>query len=299
MSSFSRKRAAWITLGVLACLAIVLATPSPIEPASACLLGTTQPCRATDISLIPQALVDEANTIAKGLFGNDSAKCEDFSGQMLGMYLLAKDTDILIINNSGGWGWSSIVDAPHGPGIVEGINAKLSGLGYDFLWLDYYRTPKTIGGGLSELLFAFGLYPSKVNDLAARVDFLTRHLPELKVILNGESNGCTLCSEAMHLLEGNAQVYSIELGPPPLNHSITSDRSLILRTNGSIPDFFSQGDLITIFRTNVETLLGISPEYPGNILLYVGAPGHDYAWEYTGVGPVIAGFLESRLGENK
>jgi hypothetical protein len=299
MSSFARKCTAWIALLVLACLVIVLAAPSPVVPASACPLGTDEPCRATDISLVPQALVDEADDIAESLFGNDSAKCDDFSSQLLGMYLLAEDTDVLIINNSGGWGWSSIVDAPHGTGVIEGINTELSGLGYDVLWLDYYRTPKTIGGSLSELIFAFGLYPSKPQDLATRVDFLSRHLPDIEIILNGESNGCTLCSEAMHLLEGNAQVFSIELGPPPLNHSATSDQSLILRTNGFVPDFFSQGDLVTIFRTNVETLLGISPEYPGSILLYVGAPGHDYAWEYPGVGPVIAGFLESRLGENR
>ena len=298
MSKFACNRTTWIVLIVLACLIIVLAAPSPVLPATACPLGSAEPCGVPDISLVPQSLIDEAGGLAVTLFGNNAQKCRDFTSQLLGMYLMAKDAEVVIINNSGGWGWSSIVDAPHGEGFIRGADAELSGLGYDVLWLEYFRTPKTLNGCISEILFGLGLYPSKAQDLALRVNFLTRHLPDVKIILNGESNGCTLCSDTMHLLKGNDRVYSIEMGPPVLNHNITSGCSLVLRTNGFIPDAFSEGDFISIFRTNIETLLGISPQYPGNILLYVGAPGHDYAWEYPRVGPVISAFLENCLGKN-
>jgi hypothetical protein len=99
----------------------------------------------------------------------------------------------------------------------------------------------------------------------------------------------------MQILDGNPQVFSIQMGPPFWNNSDNSDQSLIMRTNGIIPDAFSQGDIYTIARANLEALLGISQQYPGNILLYIGAPGHDYNWEYPGVGAEIRRFLLQHL----
>jgi hypothetical protein len=212
------------------------------------------------------------------------------------MYLAAKDKDIVIITNSGGWGWSSLEAAPHGQDFITGVNDELTRLGYTTLWLDFYRTAKTLNGCLSELMLAPGLYPSKAEDLACRVDFLTRHIPGITVILTGESNGCTICSGAMNILEDNPQVYSIQLGPPFWNGNSSSERSLILRSNGITPDAFSQGDLLTIIRANLEALFGISQQYPGNILFYIGAPGHDYRWQQPGVGPQVIYFLDNHFG---
>jgi hypothetical protein len=84
----------------------------------------------------------------------------------------------------------------------------------------------------------------------------------------------------MRILEDNQQVYSIQLGPPAWIGSADSDRSLVMRSNGAVPDAFSQGDLPTLIRANLEALFGIYQGSPGKILLYIGAPGHDYQWEY-------------------
>jgi hypothetical protein len=99
----------------------------------------------------------------------------------------------------------------------------------------------------------------------------------------------------MRLLKDNRQVYSIQLGPPFWNDSIVPDRSLILRGNGTTPDTFSSGDIITIIRSNLEAIFGISQQYPGNILFYIGAPGHDYSWEYEEVRSRITDFLNNNF----
>ncbi|HEX78639.1 MAG TPA: hypothetical protein G4O19_00595 [Dehalococcoidia bacterium] len=294
MEASFRKLKIGAALFVAISLAVVLLAPSPVVPATASEVGSNNtPLYIQDFSLVSQSLIDEADNLAAELFANNQQKCQKFTSQLLGMYLAAKDTDVVIINNSGGWGWSSMLDFPYGLDFIAGVDAVLTDLGYDTLWLDFYRTDKTLNGCLSELMMAPGLYPSKARDLASRVDFLTRHIPGIKIILAGESNGCTICNSVMHILEDNPQVYSIQMGPPFWNKSASSERSLILRSNGIIPDSFSQGNILTIIRANIEALFGISQEDPGNILLYIGAPGHDYQWQHPGVGSRIIQFLNN------
>jgi len=287
-----RKFKIRVALFVAISLVIVLLAPSPVVPATASEVGSGDTSLSIDdFSLVSQSLVDEAEELAAELFGNNQEQCQEFTSQLLGMYLAARDTDVLIINNSGGWGWSSILDFPYGLDFLAGVDAELTGLGYSTLWLDFYRTPETLNGCLSESMLAWGLYPSKSRDLASRVDFLTRHISGIRVILTGESNGCTICNNVMHILKNNSRVYSIQLGPPFWNNSASSERSLILRSNGIIPDSFSQGNVFTVIRANLEALFGISQEHQGNIFIYIGAPGHDYQWQHPGVGSQIIKFF--------
>ena len=292
MAARFRRFKIGIALFVAVSLVIVLLAPSPVVPATASEVGSGDiPLSIRDFSLVSQDLIDEADELAAELFSSNQQKCQEFTSQLLGMYLAAKDKDVVIINNSGGWGWSSILDFTYGLDFIVGVDAKLTEMGYSTLWLDFYRTAKTLNGCLSELMLAPGLYPSKARDLASRVDFLTRNIPGIRIILTGESNGCTICDGVVHILKDNPQVYSIQLGPPFWNNSASSERSLILRSNGIIPDSFSQGNIFTIVRANLEALFGISQEHPGHILLYIGAPGHDYQWQHPGVGPQVIDFL--------
>ncbi|MFH1662946.1 MAG: hypothetical protein ABH934_03405 [Chloroflexota bacterium] len=282
------------------CLAIVLLAPSPVVPAITCKADSNgTPLLTEDFSGVPQHIVDDAAEAAAGLFGNNRQKQDEFISQLLAMYLEAKDKDIVLISNSGGWGWSPVEAFPHGHEFVIGIDAKLNSLDYDTLWLDHYRTAKTLNGCISEFMFAAGLYPTKAEDLAVRIEFLTSHIPNIRVILSGESNGSTICGDTMQILKDNPQVYSIQLGPPSWNNGTESDRMLVLKSNGSTPDAFSQGDIITIIRSNLEALFGISQEYPGHILFYIGAPGHDYGWQYEGVSSQVLAFLDNNFNPEK
>jgi len=141
-------------------------------------------------------------------------------------------------------------------------------------------------------------YPSKAKDLAYRVEFLTDHVPDLRVILAGESNGTIICDNAMNILEDNPQVYSIQTGPPFWHKNAMSDKKLLLTSNGITPDSFSQGDVRTMIFASLKALFGLSqPEdEPGKILHYVRAPGHDYQWQYYSVYSQITNFLDDNFG---
>lgn len=292
------KIAAALTTAI--CLVIVLLAPSPVSPATTCRADSTGiPLVVEDFSIVPQHIVDNAAETAAGMFGDSQQKQTDFINQLLALYLEAKDKDVVIINNSGGWGWSPIEAFSEGNEFVMGIDAKLNSLGYDTLWLDHYRTAQTLNGCVSEAMFASGLYPEKAEDLAARIEFLTSHIPNIRVIISGESNGSTICGDTMRILKDNLQVYSIQLGPPSWNDNTEADRMLVLRSNGSVPDAFSQGSILTVIRSNLEALLGISQENPGHILFYIGAPGHDYSWQYEGVHLKVLAFLDNNFNPDK
>lgn len=65
----------------------------------------------------------------------------------------------------------------------------------------------------------------------------------------------------------------------------------MIDNNGVEPDTFSRGDWATMLRANVEAALGLYRGGKGNILLYIGAPGHDYSWQYEAVRNRITSFL--------
>ena len=244
MAAKVRRLKIGVTLTLAISLAIVLLAPSPVVPAIASEVGTGGiPLSIQDFSAVPQPVVEDADRLATELFGNDQVKGHDFISQLLATYLAAKDKDVVIIFNSGGWGWTPIEEIPDGQVFVTGIESELAALGYSSLLLNHFRTAETLNGCLGELILATGLYPSKARDLAARVEFLTKHIPGISVILAGQSNGAGICESVMRILEDNQQVYSIQLGPPFWNDTIELDRSLILRSNGMVRDSFSQGHI--------------------------------------------------------
>ncbi len=297
MIAQTRKLQIGIILVVAISMVIVLCTPSTVVPAKASEMGKHEILAIDDFSGIPQDVIDDAERRAADLFGKDEAKRADFISQVLALYKEAREKDVLIIVNSGGWGWSAIAESNEKE-LAPGIDGILTEFGNTTLWIDYLRTDNTFYGALGEFMMAMSTNPARAEELAARTAFLTDNLPHLKVILLGISNGCTICSGAMPLLADNEQVYSIQLGPPVWNNNSHMERVLLLRTNGTIPDSFSHGDLITIFRTNFETACGISQEYEGDILLFIGAPGHDYDWKYDWLKLQINDFLTEYFSTN-
>jgi hypothetical protein len=277
-------------------LAVVLLAPSPAIPAVTCLAdGQETPVSIDDYSQLPPSLVTEAEKIAADLFDSPE-KQDDFTGQLLGLYALARDKDVLIFFNPGGFGWTELAETREGFSFMDGISAELDKMGMDYLFLNHKRTFRTFNSSISEFLVAASLFPFKAEDLTARVDFLTHNVPGLKIVLIGISNGTLPCDGVMDRLEDNPNVLSIQLGPPSWNNAETDDRSLVLRSNGTIPDSFSQGDMITILRANIEALYGVNQEYTGDIMLYIGAPGHDYNWGYQAVRSQLTKFLWDKLG---
>jgi hypothetical protein len=251
----------------------------------------------TDFSQVLPQVVEDARNLAESYYPKDEAKANDMMSQLVGTYLAAADKDFVVIFNPGGGGWDPISEIPGWESIMHGIEETLGGFGYKTLLVDYKRTRHGFDGIVGETEVLLGIQPAKAEELAARVTFLTQWLPTLRVILTGESNGATISDDALRLLRGNPRVFAIETGPPVWHLSLEFERSLVIINNGEQPDTFSNGNVILILRSNAESAFGIYHGSQGNILLYIGAPGHYYSWAYTAVRTQVVDFLTGNFAQ--
>ncbi len=249
---------------------------------------------AVDISAVPQSVADDAGKLAQELFGS-GAKYRDFYNQLVAAYAEARDKDFILLFNSGGWGGTSVKDAPGWDTIIDGITSELAGEGYHAVVLDYRRTTGSWLGRWKELMEVFNHYPSKARGLAERVDFLTDHIPNVRVIVTGESNGTVVSDYAMALMRDNDRVFSIQTGIPFWHHQMVYERTLMLKDNGVTPDALSRGEVPAVVWATVKQWLQLSPPDTAHTGHYLDAPGHDYSWHYTEVVTEITRFLQENF----
>lgn len=284
-------------LAVVIALTVVVVSSSEVRVTS--VIGTEGlPLPAYDLSVIPQVVTEDATELATELFGDRTEKCDDFVDQLLTIYSEAKDKDFVMVFNSGGWGWNLLEAAPGWRSIFTGIKSEFDSSGYTYLLLNHQRTTKSLRGRLDELVGIISRYSSKAQDLAARLEFLTDNIPDLRVIIVGECHGAVFTDRVMSILEDNPQVYSIQNGPPFWHTNIMLDRTLIMTDNGIIPDSFSQGDLLAMAQGWLRMWFHLSEPVNdfGTPPHYVGAPGHDYWWQYPKVYSEITSFLNENFG---
>jgi hypothetical protein len=264
--------------------------------------GEAKPAVITDLSEIPESVSEDASAMAMEMYGDYHDKYDEFVNQLLTVYVEAKDSDCVVIFNPGGWGNKMLESSPAWYEICQGIEAELDRLGHSSLVFDYQRTAKSIRGINKELVELFSVYPSKAKSLAGRVEFLTRNVPDLKVIVVGESNGSIISDTVMAMLQDNPRVYSIQTGPPFWHKQATTERTLVLESNGRLPDSFRNGDIFKMVITSLKALVGIplpEDEDPGRIFYFLRAPGHDYYWQYPDVNLKITDFLEKNFSLDK
>lgn len=259
------------------------------------------PLSTADLSAVPQSVVEDAVKLAKELFGDYRGKYDIFVNQLLALYVEAKDKDVVLLFNSGGWGTARPQEAIGWFTIFDGISTELQVLGYNTLVINYQRTEDNLRGAIDEFVEILSMYPTKADKLAKRVEFLTTQIPDLNVIVAGESNGTIISDSVMNQLRGNQRVYSIQTGPPFWYRSTMQERTLVLDSNGLMPDTFSQGDAGAILLASAKALLGLTPrdEEPGRIFNSLRAPGHDYKWQYPSVYYRITDFLEKNFGSKQ
>ncbi len=264
--------------------------------------GKAKQVAVASFAEVPESVVKDAAATATELYGDYQDKYEEYVDQLLTTYIEAKDRDFVVIFNPGGWGTKVLEKSPTWCEICQEIEAELDGMGYSSLILDYRRTAESMRGLTKELVELFSVYPSKAKNLAGRVEFLTRNVPDLKIIVAGNSNGTVISDTAMDILQDNPKVYSIQTGTPFWHKRTTMERTLVLDTNGEIPDAFSQGDIPAMLTTSLKALFGFSltaEEEAGRIFYFVRAPGHDYRWQHPGVYLKITDFLKQNFSLNK
>jgi hypothetical protein len=253
---------------------------------------------AIDYASVPAAVIDNAVETASELVGNSQGRLQELVDQMLATYEEARNSDVVVFFNSGGWGWNRTDETEWGS-ILNGISDELQGLGYRPLVLNYRRTGSGVWGCIREFFEAARRYPNRSRDLAWRVEFLTDNIPGLKVIVAGESTGTVISDKTMGLLKNDAQVYSIQTGTPFWHKPSDLERTLLMNDNGRGIDTFSHGHVPTMVWATVKSWFGLtSPDdNPGDILSWLKAPGHDYSWQYPGVSSEVIKFLQGNFGE--
>ncbi len=272
-------------------IALTLGAPCPSAPAVACEAFSDQILTSESLEELPAGVRDDARLTADSLYPGEPAKADAVVRQLAATYLAAREVDVVVYFNPGGWGWDPMAEIPGWETISAGIRDKLQQHGLKTLVITYKRTPHGLAGPISEMEATMGFPSLKTGELAASVEFLTRHLPLLRVILTGESQGAVVCEQVIQSMRDNPAVFSIQTGPPFWHASHAFERSLVITHNGTYPDTFSSGNWIVIARANLEAMFGIYTGSSGNILLYIGAPGHDYSWEYESVRREIEDFL--------
>jgi hypothetical protein len=196
-------------------------------------------------------------------------------------------------------GWNLTKDTPGWSSILNGITSQLESLGYKPLVLNYRRTSSGLFGAIREIIEAAKRYPRKAKDLAYRVQFLADHLPQLKIIIAGESTGTVISEKTMAMLKDNPGVYSIQTGTPFWHKPGDLQNTLLINSNGRGLDTFSYGNVPAMIWATVKGWFGVSSpnDNPGNILKWLKAPGHDYSWQYPGVYSKVVDFLDKNFGE--
>ena len=300
MTGKLRRFGILVALAALMTLAVIVLAFSYVDIGVTDAIGEGKlSLSAYDFSRVPQSVLEDASRLAEELYGDSRDKYQDFADQLLATYLEAEDKDFIIVFNSGGWGWNSLESSPGWTSIIDGVESELDGLGYTSFFLNYRRTSETMRGRIKEFVEATTQYPSKAESLARRVEFLTVHIPDLRVIVTGESNGTIISDCVMSTLRDNPRVYSIQTGPPFWHKSgMMDDRTLVLKSNGVSADSFSQGDIPTMLWGTVKSWLGLTGpgDNPGKILFFLEAPGHDYSWQYPKVSSQIVKFIDTNFG---
>jgi hypothetical protein len=174
--------AAGFVLLTAGALVLVLLWPSPMMPALACEgADDGHVITSDDFDSVPSEVLKDARNLALLYYPEDNYKTDDFVSQLVGMYLEAVDKDFIVIFNPGGWGWDPVSEIKGWESILNGIDSELSRFGYDTLLVDYKRTRHGFNGIVGEVEELLGLQPAKAGELAARIDFIAEHLPEIRV----------------------------------------------------------------------------------------------------------------------
>ncbi len=252
-------------------------------------------------------LEQEADRVAQELFGKSESRRINLTERLLKTCRDAADKDFLLIHNPGGWGGASLEHCLLWErSVVQGVKDTIARLGYSYFFMQYLRSGNNGWTHFLDLarqakFFFQGQY-CRVDEMAAELRFIRRNLKNTKVLMIGVSQGAAFSNAVMRQLGKIDDVYSVELGTffPHMPRRIVTERTLVLDSNGIVPDPVAQRNLkagarayITApFRWVRYRLQG----RPEKFTYCINVPGHDYNWEYPEVHEKIIQFIETKFG---
>lgn len=254
-------------------------------------------------------LQTHAMQLAQKLFGDNAKKCTSFTSRLLDVCNRAKDKELLLIHNPGGWGCTPLDNLLKWErSIVDGITTAVEQLGYDWLLTQYFRNGHGLWAHLQDLKeegrFFFKGRSNKVELMAAELKFITEHLKNLKVLLIGASQGAAFSNAVVRQLGELPQVYSIELGIffAHMSRRNITERTLAIDSNGEMPDPMANRNLKAGFKAYLFAPFRWAKYQlqgkPEKFSYCINAPGHNYDWKYPEVRRQITEFLNRNFSNH-
>ncbi|MFH1382741.1 MAG: hypothetical protein ABIH70_07605 [Chloroflexota bacterium] len=251
-------------------------------------------------------LHEDAEYLARQLFGNDDKKCASFIARLVGICQQAQTKDILIIHNPGGWGDTPLERCQQWErSIVEGVSQTIENMGYTRLVIQHFRTGIGLKEKVQDIKEQANFFNTKAWMMATELRFICRHVTPLRIILIGVSQGAAFTNAVLQVAPELDGTYSIEVGTPALPFSYLSRRvitkqTLALDNNGIKPDRVVEVNLWAMFAA-VSAAPFRYLKYrlqgkPIKLTYCINVPGHDYNWEYPKVRQQIENFLTVCLG---
>ncbi|MFC1893325.1 hypothetical protein ACFLYR_04730 [Chloroflexota bacterium] len=251
------------------------------------------------------ALRQEAHHLACQLFEDKAEKVDSFTDRLLDIYARARDKDFLIIHNPGGWGSNTFEHCLQWErNIVNGVSETVEHLGHTRLLIQYMRSSNGWWDKLRDIREQFRFFATKARIMAAELEFITRHVNGLKVVIIGVSQGAAFTNSVMQKLDNQHQVYSIELGFffPYMPYRVITEKTLAIDSNGFVPDAAVRRDLMAGARAYMAApfrwLVHLLRGRPVKFSNCINVRGHDYDWGYPYVRRRVTSFLETNFGTN-
>jgi len=206
-----------------------------------------------------------------------------------------KESDVVIIFNSGGWGtvpfdrafdFSPIINETKK--IIESHNRKVS-------VVQYYRTGESFFVKIASLRDVLFNFPDSSRVFADRVEEFLRANPDDKVIMAGLSNGAAFVDAAMaDLGKDKDSVLAIELGAPFWKKNTKGENILALNNQA---DILANGRLGQILFTLIKIpFVWAYSNLSGKHVSFfevMHIDGHDYSWPEVKV--KLTDFVEANL----
>jgi hypothetical protein len=205
-----------------------------------------------------------------------------------------RNSDVVIIFNSGGWGTVPFDRAADFNPIIYNTQALLESYHYRVSVVPYYRTKESVFAriaSLKEIVFGF---PDSSKTLGQKINIFLKENPDKKIILAGLSNGAAFVNATMADFKDNSRVMAIEFGAPFSKYDIKADNILSIANS---EDVLAQGDVGPLFLAVVRSpFLYASSWISGHPISYTEAvriKGHSYSW--LDVGPQLTSFISQRF----
>lgn len=209
------------------------------------------------------------------------------------------ESDVIIVFNSGGWGYTPFEKAADFAPIVQEIKTNIEQWGYKTVIIPYDRTQKGFLGKITAMKDFFNYFNINSQILSQKTEDLIKQFPDKKIILTGLSQGGTFVEETIGNIskESKKSVYGITVGTPFWAKPPESDNIIRITNDGK--DILSSGSFEVLLATLVKVpLKWIFSKLRGDNIIFsnlFSVKGHMYEWSSEKVGPEIISFLEKKL----